>query len=521
LDDAISPAVLGQAISTRLFSLFSTADESIWLIRRLDLRVDVNAAWEPEQLTRTVVMQLARVVDKSLQDESDSANVLWFPNRTAYLSAFLSDVAAGSAWSKWCYESFAGLRLLSTSAALRSAICEQPDTGLEALLGLQERELKRVLNALTNQDVRRVLDQLAVAESAVSEAECCELAWSAWQDVPHFAKADEWRLALLLFLNASCKRREATGRTLRTATLALVSLERLLAELTIERREQLISALTSGDLASLHVVARASAEKLAPLLNCPAAWLREVVSTLTAPTGPATETANEPTRRDTHFGGIFLLLPLLDELPLTKATSGWHELDEAPAVTLVRFLLIVKCCGREHAARAFYDSLLRDLLLVPPAVVPATIEEWAQTITAAQSQGFIETLLAWQRSRVEDDQTDRILERVDKLADDLSFLTLPDSIKLSTIVDRVLTIAAQHLLRAFAWRLPGFAASSLPYLSANFLNFSAGFEEEATRRVVYVGRPPLHLVSGLTGMSRQMYRLSWLDERPLCLFPED
>jgi hypothetical protein len=37
---------------------------------------------------------------------------------------------------------------------------------------------------------------------------------------------------------------------------------------------------------------------------------------------------------------------------------------------------------------------------------------------------------------------------------------------------------------------------------------------------VRVSRPPLHLVLGLTGMTRQTYQLSWLDERPLTLFQE-
>ncbi|HYJ46473.1 MAG TPA: hypothetical protein VEV81_07650, partial [Pyrinomonadaceae bacterium] len=114
-----------------------------------------------------------------------------------------------------------------------------------------------------------------------------------------------------------------------------------------------------------------------------------------------------------------------------------------------------------------------------------------------------------------------ILARLDKLREDLSHLTLPESLGLSRALDRALSVVAQHLYRAFSWRLPGFAESSLPYLASNFLDFSGSLEEEPTRRVVRVSRPPLHLVLALTGMMRQTYRLSWLDERPLMLFPED
>ena len=34
-------------------------------------------------------------------------------------------------------------------------------------------------------------------------------------------------------------------------------------------------------------------------------------------------------------------------------------------------------------------------------------------------------------------------------------------------------------------------------------------------------RPPLHLILNMTGMTRQIYRLSWLDERPFALFQEE
>src|SRR5262249_19796639 len=99
-------------------------------------------------------------------------------------------------------------------------------------------------------------------------------------------------------------------------------------------------------------------------------------------------------------------------------------------------------------------------------------------------------------------------------------LALPASFGVGRPFDLSLSVAAQHLLRTFAWRLPGFAESNLPYLSRNFLEFAGSLEEEPARRVVRVGRPPLHLVLGMTGAMRQTYRLSWLDERPLALFQE-
>ena len=117
---------------------------------------------------------------------------------------------------------------------------------------------------------------------------------------------------------------------------------------------------------------------------------------------------------------------------------------------------------------------------------------------------------------------DAILARLDKLQDDLEFLRLPGRWKIARPLDRALSIAAQHLLRGMAWRLPGFAGSNLPYLSRNFLEFAATHGRRCrARRVVRVGRPPLHLILSMTGMTRQSYRLSWLDERPFALFQEE
>jgi hypothetical protein len=113
-----------------------------------------------------------------------------------------------------------------------------------------------------------------------------------------------------------------------------------------------------------------------------------------------------------------------------------------------------------------------------------------------------------------------LLARLDKLPADLAYLALPPSFGLKPGLDRTLSIAAQGLLRNFAWRLPGFAFSSVAYLYPNFLDFTASLVDAPDRRVVRLGRPPLHLVLNMTGLARSSYHLSWLDERPLALFQQ-
>jgi len=121
----------------------------------------------------------------------------------------------------------------------------------------------------------------------------------------------------------------------------------------------------------------------------------------------------------------------------------------------------------------------------------------------------------------EDPQLAEILARLHKLPGDFAYLSLPKTFGLARSLDRALSVAAQGLMRAFAWRLPGFAGSNLPYLYTNFLDCAGSLEEEPARRVVRLGRPPLHLVLHLTGMARSAYCVSWLDDRPLALFPDE
>jgi hypothetical protein len=617
--DGVVTHHLASTLSAVFASWFSAGDPSVWLIRRLEIDAVVNAAWEQEQLTRTVATQLARTLGATLQDGSDQDNVQRFPNRAAYLAHFLTDLAIGDAWGRWYYESFAGLRLLPTSAALRTAVCKEPETGQEALWQLTNDELKQVLRTLTTQDARRILETLAEHATVGDELRCCQAAWEAWQLIAAdiSAVAEEWRQALHLYLAASREREEAEGLNLKRATIALLRLARRLAGAPAEQGQHLLDALTGGDMASLYAAAGAGdAEALLPLQRCPPTWVCEVTYALLARnTGQTTpETTTMPGRRDTAFGGIFLLLPLLDELPLVEAARHWPHADEAAAISLVRFLLLVKCCGQEQAQRAFYDPLLRDLLLIPPTISPAVVRDWQANMTTAHLHSFLETLLDWQSARGalrgekqilavshlrgrpvaalidaarglwlllhrhsprrpqqlsealrdrlvqlahddgllvcdasllallktefpalqvmsftdqvrattpgEESQIGEIVARLDKLSEELVYLALPASMQLTRSFDLALSIVAQHVLRAFAWRLPGFARSNLPYLSRNFLEFAGSLEEEPVRRVVRLGRPPLHLVMNMTGMTRQTYRLSWLDERPLVLFQE-
>ena len=72
-----------------------------------------------------------------------------------------------------------------------------------------------------------------------------------------------------------------------------------------------------------------------------------------------------------------------------EATRDWPHTDEAAAISLVRFLVLLKCCGCNNSERAFYDPLVRDLLLIPPSLSPEGLRTWQSQLKPEHLQKFL------------------------------------------------------------------------------------------------------------------------------------
>lgn len=558
--DGIIQRELPRMLARAFDSWFSDNDPSIWIIRQLQIQAAVNVAGEPEQVIRTVTTQIAKNLGATFQDENQD-NVRHFPSRAAYLASFLADLSFGTAKSQWYYQSFAGLNALPLSGALRTALCDNARIGKEALPLLSAAELLQVLQSLTVQDARQVLERIASDGASADPSLCHESVVEAARNngAALNGLADESQRALYLFISAMDETKGSDGAAL---------------------KDMAFKVARDKD-----------------------SWSRPAA---------VPDARGKSYRRSTAFGGLFFILPHLDELPLAEATRDWPHIDEAAAISLVRFLVLLKCCGCHNSERAFYDPLLRDLLLIPPSLSPGVLQTWQAQLKREHLEKFLEALMDWQLSRraigkkeqlliisqycgdpllvlidaarglwllldrysvhhrrevsaalsaalvrlMEEegvifsdsplidmlqaeftglnviklsDRTiditgpgkpaiDTIVARLDKLPEELEFLRSPQPFAIARQLDLTLSIVAQQLLRQAAYGLPGFAGSNLPYLSRNFFEFAATVEEEPARWVVWLGRPPLHLVLNMTGLNRQSYRLSWLDERPLALF---
>ncbi|HKP51309.1 MAG TPA: hypothetical protein VJ183_01510 [Chloroflexia bacterium] len=624
--DAASQEALHLAVSA-LTPLWSSTGKGVWLVRRLSVNVDVNMSWDSGDLARCWAMQLARRLANTLYDDGEeiSDDVVHFRSHAAYLARFLVDVAAGDAWSRWYYHPFGGLRMLSQSQAIRTALLDNPEVGLEALTLLPTRDIARVLSVVSRNDALRALQGLSRGPSHLDlnhSFDAIQVAWAEWGGALPGDAESEVRVALALYALGCKHNSKLAGPILGRAVSAFA---RLALRLRIEHSTNgWLAALEGGDMARLYLaVGPQDADVLSPLLAAPAGWVRLMIATMKVEDGSkpdvGAEPAEETTLKATRFGGAFLLMPLLDRLPLADLAKGWPGLDDPNATTdlacLLRFVLLACCLGQERSDALFFDPTLRDMMSIGPALLPADVGKWFSKVGTKRLIKLLDRLRAWwhengaaggrrlflasvprrvpwrdqpvallldatrgmwlsadslggnQRrlaarlsttlvyaqegatiytepaliqslrsarpdlrlvemspsnmSEVEDvgDEVMETLARLDRLPFDLSYLCLPRRWGVPVGARLALAVIAMGVLRDFAWRLPGFARSGLPYLYANFLDTPASLECSADRYLVSLGRPPLNLVLNMTGMARGSVELSWLD-RPVALQQE-
>lgn len=534
LDETVGDT-MRRMLTSLLAQHISSTDDAIWLIRRLDVVMSMNAAWDPDQIARVWAQQIALALVQILNAGVDGTNAIRFGNRAEYVSHFLGDLVAGTAWSRWYYKEFEGVRLLTQSSAIRTVVTRDPVVGTDALLMLPSAALTQVIASLSIQDARQLLAVIPNGENVVSERECLEVAWRMYKTMHgDVGPGSEVHQTLRLVLEVLRLHPEWTGETLVAATRAIVALIRIAAT-TPETLPAIQRVLVSGRAIAWQLYMIVSLEDvglLVPLASSHPAWLDRVIRVLTHADGRAKRRLGEeePEIRATPFGGAFLLLPSIAALPFERATDGWLGCDETSAASLTRFLILAKCLGGSSLPRLMLDPVMRDLLGVDPKLGIGAISAWLAALTPAQLAQFQEVLIAFgalpiaavSRSDEADSVSASSVVTYEFAAArrDARYLSFPTGIRESSAVRRTLGRIAARVLRDLSGRLPGFSRASFPHLHANFLSINATLEEQENRRVVRLSRPPFDIILNMTGMSRATYRLSWLDDKPFVLFPE-
>src|SRR5581483_6629197 len=381
--DAIGERELAQALAAQPLLQSTSTDPSVWLIRRLALDLDVDLGLEADGVARRWASEVARSLITLLDAGDDGENVIHFPDPAAYLAHFLVDLAEQTAWGRWYYRDFEGLRPLPLPAALRTALLDQPDLGLAALLRLPEADRATVLRALSAREARRVLDGLAEIGTAADAARCLEAVWAAWSTLDPDPTAEDGRAALGLYLAVCQRQPELAGPTLRSFALALLGLAR-----HVLAHAGALDAFAAGNAAALLEGAEAEVAAQPQALGaCPPDRViqigRGLRERLTVPAAPPVQPRDLP--RQTPFGGAFLLAPMLDAVVRAGDGDRWPDLGSTPGSRVAGFLLTLKCCGRDQAERAFRDPVLRDLWGIPPTVSMVDLVRWQRRLARTGS----------------------------------------------------------------------------------------------------------------------------------------
>lgn len=488
-DEAMGAQLKG-ALAATLGRWCDHNDASIWVVRCVDIAVAANAILPSEALSHEVARAVATNLRDVLVGDGDGVEAIRFPDAAALLSRFLIDSANGDAWSRWYYGRYRGLGLLTASATLRTAICEDPGLGLTALQRMSGDELAAVANAMSPADAMAARINLGSASDEHEFGQCFSACLSTWRDVAAHRLSSAAH-ALALFVYAS--RLGAGGRQLNAAIDAVQEFERSFDSDNNGRDWDTNHSMGAQFLAQLDSAAR---DRLITVLK---------------------PTAASPIQRAslgtyaTDFGGSFLLFPLLeallDDLMIAPKCS-----NDGDSLAQLRLLIISACTGVDNASRAFEDPVLRFV---------------CGAEASAGGGGHVDALTGLlKRSDLLNRRIAVSLRRLLVIRGRASDMSAVDQKYFQSSIDghgragwvRLINSLAYEVLKRFAERLPGFADSTCAYLWKNFLNVGAQVDLESERVIVRLARAPLHLVTNLSGMTSASYRLPFGDARHYVLF---
>lgn len=387
--DAVMRDRLSAACGRVLSEALDATDPSVWLIRRLDIDLTLDAgAANDDRIAQAWGNCLATGIVRMLARGADGDAVLHFADRAAYLAQFAGDLAGDRAWDQWCYAAFDSLRSLPVSAALREALIRDSDQTEPALLRLRAAgRLEAVLNALNGDDAQRVyIACLLNGSTGPAGRADVEAVVAAWQ----MARP---RAGSIGFVTAHNRLRLYT--TIRSQPGAAYNglgdaIDRVLGFAEVLRQAEstgaLVTRLTEGDPRGAIALARSGGvtsnlESLAAMQRLVDGDSLARVAHVLAPAPDRELTGSEPPSTGqafiTPFGGIFLLLRAMQDL----GVCNWPEQNQA---AMLRYWIALKCFGRARAREAMADSVMRlavGLQETPPA------EDWQALMGSTSALG--------------------------------------------------------------------------------------------------------------------------------------
>lgn len=492
--EAIGRSEVSRALAV---SLKPFSGQSVVRIRRLTFDWAGNIDEPDALLSRRLAIATAGAVERAIAAGGDG--VVIFPDRAAYLAAFLVAAGKGDAWGRWWFKEFDGLKPLPTSAGLREAMLRDRSVGVAALRRLSPIERIGVLAALTRQDATRILDGLTTTGAEIDQAVSFAAVVTALsRDRMVMSLPSDAHRQLAIGLAAQTGETDAFCRSICEAAATLLALHHALLLATPERARRLVrAALGIRDEELRALVGPDLADRLAPLLSQGRAKCAAAIRPLMPRrAGAHSEWREEPSHYYSPFGGLFLLLPLLHELHLAEKMRDWPEPPEGDAAAIVSLLVLASCSGSKTASRVFADPAWRVLFEIPPRLSWEAAGKWLTSVPTEHWRALA--------------HSDGVMQAEDRAW----FTSSPRWIK-SRHARANLAAVGNDLKRALAARLPGFADSAASFMWRNVLDVPARIEFAKGAVRAQLARPPLDVLLSMTGLADRSYALP--DGRSLLL----
>lgn len=475
----VSDAVVATLHEALPAALAQLGGEGVLRIAHMDIDLTLDAALSPQAIAERLV---EKIVENVVRARTEGERVFAYAGRAEFLAAFLTELVRGTAWQRWWFKTFDGVRPLSLSAAIRTSLLAEPGDGLAALLCLPRHELAAVLGVLQPNDAARLLHELAEPRADIERGAAAAAVLAVRRDAPA-SPLEPRAAALAAFVEVA--RRDKADACPRVASLilALAELDKVLMPLPLDQRQSFLVAVgTAGQVERPAQLNAAILARLAPLIALPRALRQEILHSVHGANNQVASTALGEDRY-THFGGLFLLLASLDQTSLEEicAAAAWD--DEVPLTSVIAFLVIAACAGRGRAEAVLCDPVWREVFDLPPALWIAEMAE-RLAVLPPEFWAALAGLGAPPMHRA-----------------DARFLLLPRRLSASRDASHAIARLARAMLSRLTRRLAGAREYSAPALWRNLLGVGARIEPGPHAWTVTIARPPLDILLALSGIA--------------------
>jgi hypothetical protein len=464
------PALCEQALASRI-----PPGPGVVLIRRLDLKLAFGHGLREPHVAEVWTEAIRIALSRALAD-TNAERVVRFDSRAGQLAELCSDLAAGTAWSKWHHAGFSHLRGSTASAAVRRALVDEPREIAAVLRILRRRgRLRRVGTALSDSAAWAIV--AAVLPEAGGPPARQVLGPERLREAIGAGPPPSVALELLAAL--------AEGDAVTPRNVELVCRIARAAPLLIARQAGARSRRTDTPRAE----GGGEATESLRLLSIEEPELVRAAQAAIDGTAEAASGAEVDIELFTSYGGVFLLLPALSAFDIESrlSESGLDEDEAVRTAALGRWLVLLKCLEPSVRLGARFDTGLVAAagLFSPPD--DRALTRLGDVTSARVSAALVHGTAP--RPPAHFAAADLVGARRG---------------------DRAWSRVAAAVLDVFARGLPGFESSSPGHLARNFLVGESFVRLTEIGTEVTLPRTPLEVVLRVAGWRDSVHAVPWL-----------